>query len=121
PLFLRQPSLDRDALNEFCAAIRSQGNDAVRHRAIDNALVRHRANPAISNRGYRVLTAVAWVSHGKYRYHGMPMEALALFAGQSSATNMGRILKGLGLADAVACIAVPREKGGRPMNFIALW
>lgn len=120
PLFVRQANVVRDELNAFCAAIRSQGDQVVRHKAIDNAMVRHGANPQISNLTFRVLSAIAHVSHGKYRYHGMPMEALAYFAGQKNASNLHRVLKEMAASNAAVVIAVPRKLGGRPMKFVAL-
>jgi hypothetical protein len=118
PVFLRQDLVDRDKLNEFCAAIRAQGDERVRHRTIDNALTRLRADPGIGNFGYRVLAQVAAMSHGRHRYHGMPMEALALFTRQSDGSHMHRALGEI--AKAVVIILIPRRAGGRPMKFIAL-
>src|SRR5215470_5095423 len=53
-------------------------------------------------------------SHGRYRYHGMLMEALSLFVGKCAASNLHRHLKVAIDQVALTAISVARKAGGRP-------
>jgi hypothetical protein len=118
PLEIRLDRIDAEKLATFVSAIRSQGNNNTRPKAISNALHRARANPEISHGAYRFIEHVATRVRWAYRYCCETADAIGFFIGISDGGNLSRTIKGLG--GVIASIDVPRPSGGRPLTFYTI-
>jgi hypothetical protein len=108
------PQFDRVAVSAFYNAVRSQGEDEVRHRAVDLAFERARENAALSAQALRLYHRICQNNHGSYRYSTEPHERLAAYCSFASATNFHRYIRELLDLGFLARFELHRHGGGHP-------
>lgn len=108
------PQFDRVAVSAFYNAIRSQGDDTTRHRAIDLAFERARENAALSAQALRIFHRIGQNCHGSYRYSTEPHERLAAYCSFASPTNFHRYIREILDLGFMARFLFHRHGGGHP-------
>jgi len=108
------PQFDRVAVSAFYNAVRSQGDDDVRHRAIDLAFDRARENAALSAQALRIYHRLCQNCHGHFRYSTEPHERLAAYCSFASPTNFHRYIRELLDLGFIAKFEFHRHGGGHP-------
>jgi hypothetical protein len=109
--------LDPKQLANFRHAIRTQGNNNIRQRAISCMLERARANAALSHAEFRVLDRMAERCRGGFRYTTEPQDTLGFYCGIEHRQNVSRVIPNLIDLGFVVGIEVPSPSGGRPRRY----
>jgi hypothetical protein len=105
----------------FYDAIRSQGPEQARRRAIDMAKERARRDKRLSSMAFRVFDAIASWSKWKHRYCWQSMEVLAFASSQSPEhSNVARYVDRLVELGYVVDIQVPSVTGGRHKRYLTV-
>jgi hypothetical protein len=113
--------VNRADRERFYDAIRSQGPEQVRRRAIDMAKERARRDKRLSSTPFRVFDAIASWSKWKHRYCWQSMEVLAFASSQSPEhSNVARYVDRLVELGYVVDIQVPSVTGGRHKRYLTV-
>lgn len=113
------PGVDLAQLYAFRHAIKTQGNEDVRQKAITQMLNRARANAALSPTAYRLLEHIARRCRGAWRYCTEPQDTIGFFCGVKHRQSTQRSLAELDAMDLgfIASVEVPCSRGGRPRRY----
>lgn len=113
------PGVDPAQLYAFRHAIKTQGNEDVRQKAVTQMLNRARANAALSPTAYRLLEHIARRCRGPWRYCTEPQDTIGFFCGVKHRQSTQRSLAELDAMDLgfIASVEVPCSRGGRPRRY----
>lgn len=106
---------DSAGVSGFCAAIRTQGNESVRHKAISMMMERACSTASLPAKAFRILHRLAHNCRGPYRYSCEPHDTLAFYSGLASSQNFNRYLRVLLELNFIDRFALRRPAGGHPI------
>lgn len=102
-------------VSAFYNAIRTQGDESVRQKAITRMMERACSSDNLPDKAFRILHRLAQNCRGVHRYSFEPHDTLAFYCGLASAQNFSRYLRVLLELKFVVRFVLPRPSGGHPI------